>query len=591
MRIRFWGTRGSVPTPGPATVRYGGNTSCVEVRTDAGTLLVLDCGTGARALGLRLLDEARAAGGSPPTGAILIGHTHWDHIHGIPFFAPLFVPGSRWEVFGPRGLVRTIDKVLAGQMEYQYFPVGLDEVAADVRYHDLVEGVFEVGDATIRTQYLNHPALTLGFRIEADNATVVYATDHEPFDGALAAGGSPPAGSADARHADFLADADVVIHDTQYEHAGYRGKEGWGHSTMEYAVGVAAEAGVRRLVLFHHDPQRDDGGVDDLLARARALAATTGRNLDVAAAAEGSVIEVRGATPVRERPSNGVTATAVPAVEHLAVEVAVVTSDDALRATVLAAATAEGLGVRPPAGDHADGLLVVDVDDGGAGSFDAGVGVLGVTRAAIPPCSTTAITDWIVLPASIAHVRTKLRAAVLRRACRWLAAPMAPDEEHRLAALHGLGVLDTPREERFDRLVAEAREIAATPIALVTLVDAERQWFKAAAGFDAVESHRDESFCAHAILGGDVLQVPDALEDPRFADNPAVVGPSRVRFYAGVPLTLPDGSRVGTLCVADHRPRLLDQHQIEALQRLAARAVVELTARRGRGASSAARRR
>ncbi len=167
---------------------------------------------------------------------------------------------------------------------------------------------------------------------------------------------------------------------------------------------------------------------------------------------------------------------------------------------------------------------------------------------------------------------------MLRKACRWLAAPVAPDEERRLATLHGLGLLDTPREERFDRLVERAREIAATPIALVSLVDAQRQWFKATAGFDAIESHRDQSFCAHAILGSDVLQVADALEDPRFADNPVVAGPIRVRFYAGVPLALADGSRVGTLCVADHRPRLLDTQQLEALCRLADLVVAELQA-------------
>src|SRR5205085_10361120 len=123
------------------------------------------------------------------------------------------------------------------------------------------------------------------------------------------------------------------------------------------------------------------------------------------------------------------------------------------------------------------------------------------------------ITDWLVLPASIAHVRTKLRAAVLRRACRWLAAPVAPDEEQRLTALRGLGVLDTPREERFDRLVEQARQATDTPIALVTLVDAERQWFKATAGFEATESPRDESMCAHAILTPEGLQVPDTLLD------------------------------------------------------------------------------
>ena len=139
-------------------------------------------------------------------------------------------------------------------------------------------------------------------------------------------------------------------------------------------------------------------------------------------------------------------------------------------------------------------------------------------------------------------------------------------------------MLDTPREDRFDRLVEQACRIADTPIALVTLVDAERQWFKAAAGFDATESHRDESMCAHAILSAEVLQVPDALQDPRFADNPAVTGESRIRFYAGVPLALADGSLVGTLCVADHRPRLLNDRQLDELRRLAALVVTELQA-------------
>ncbi len=579
MHIRFWGTRGSVPTPGPGTVRYGGNTSCVEVRTDSGTLLVLDCGTGVRALGLQLLQDAADSGGPPPAGSILIGHTHWDHIHGLPFFAPLFVPGSRWDVFGPRGLMRNLDNVLAGQMEYQYFPIGLDEVNAEVHYHDLVEGVFEVGDATIRTQYLNHPALTLGFRIEADGATVVYASDHEPHDAALAGGTLPRLGTADARHADFLADADVVVHDTQYDAAGYAAKVGWGHSTMEYAVALAGAARVRRLVLYHHDPQRDDDGVDDLLRRARALAATDGVGLEVDAAAEGSVLEVRGAGRPRARAA-GAAATIVPAMRDLAVGVAIATSDPALEAEVGEAATAEGLEVRSLAGDLSDAVVVLDVDDDGGASrsLDRGGGVLGVTRRAIPSFSTAGITDWIVLPASIAHIRTKLRAAVLRKACRWLAAPVAPDEEHRLAALHRLRMLDTPREERFNRFVEQAREITATPIALVSLVDSHRQWFKATAGLDATESHRDESFCAHAILGPDPLQVPDALEDPRFADNPAVTGPLRVRFYAGVPLALGDGSRVGTLCVADHRPRLLDDRQLDALCRLADQVVAELQA-------------
>jgi GAF domain-containing protein len=198
-----------------------------------------------------------------------------------------------------------------------------------------------------------------------------------------------------------------------------------------------------------------------------------------------------------------------------------------------------------------------------------------VTRQAIPSVATN-ISDWLVLPCSIAHVRTKLHAAVLRRACRWLAAPVPPDEERRLAALRALQILDTSTEPRFDQLVEEARQVTETPIALVTLVDAARQWFKAHAGFDISESPRDESFCAHAILGEEILQVPDALEDDRFADNPVVAGAARVRFYAGVPLALADGSRVGTLCVADHRPRLLDDQQLAELRRLAALVVAEL---------------
>jgi GAF domain-containing protein len=204
--------------------------------------------------------------------------------------------------------------------------------------------------------------------------------------------------------------------------------------------------------------------------------------------------------------------------------------------------------------------------------------VLAVTRRALPVLAPATVTDWLVLPCSLAHVRTKLRSAALRRACRWLAAPVTPEEDARLAALRALGVLDTPAEERFDEYAEEARRIADTPIALVTLVDADRQWFKARAGFDTAETHRDLSVCAHAILGADVLQVPDALEDDRFADSPVVTGPDRLRFYAGMPVALADGSRVGTVCVADHRPRLLDDRQLAELRRLAELVAAELQA-------------
>ena len=166
MRVRFWGTRGSLAKPGPTTLRYGGNTSCVEVRTADGTLIVLDCGTGAHGLGWR----SRAPASAPLRGHLLITHTHWDHIQGFPFFAPLFVPGNEWDIYAPGGLGQQLEATLAGQMEYTYFPVTLAQCGATIRFHDLTEGSFEIGPVRVVAQYLNHPALTLGYRLEAGGA-------------------------------------------------------------------------------------------------------------------------------------------------------------------------------------------------------------------------------------------------------------------------------------------------------------------------------------------------------------------------------------------------------------------------------------
>ena len=180
-------------------------------------------------------------------------------------------------------------------------------------------------------------------------------------------------------------------------------------------------------------------------------------------------------------------------------------------------------------------------------------------------------------PFSAVYVRTKLHASLLRRACRWQTAPLPPDEDRRLRALHDLRVLDTPPEARFDRYTEQASALLDMPVALVSLVDTDRQWFKSAHGIDIAETPRDLSFCAHAILDSRVVfQVPDALDDRRFADNPAVSDDPRVRFYAGAPLELADGSTVGTLCVIDFRPRLLDAGQLDDLRRLARLVVDEL---------------
>src|SRR5215475_7121124 len=285
MRTRFYGTRGSIPTPGPDTVRYGGNTSCVQVRSNGGTLILLDMGTGAAVLGRELM-----ARGEKVRGHILIGHTHWDHIQGLPFFAPLFVPGNEWDIYAPRGLQHSVQETLAGQMQHTYFPVDLEQLGATIRYHELVEGEFRVGDVGVHARYLNHTALTLGYRLECDGVALAYACDHEPHARGLADGAHEVTGP-DEEHASFLRQADLVLHDAQYLAKEYPSKVGWGHSTVEYAVSVARFAEAKRLALTHHDPARTDSDIDAVL---ETLRNRKDLPLEIFAAAEGQEIELVG---------------------------------------------------------------------------------------------------------------------------------------------------------------------------------------------------------------------------------------------------------------------------------------------------------
>ena len=293
MHIKFWGTRGSIPTPGPSTVRYGGNTSCIELRTDDGTLFILDCGTGLRQLGLKLLQEP------PPTvGNILLSHTHWDHTQGFAFFDPAFQKGNNFTIYAVSGVDRTLAEVLAGQMDYSYFPIALDELETTLDFKEVGEETFNVGDVQIRTQFLNHTILTLGFRITSGGTSIVYVADHEPFSTNLyRAGAENPTPediihAGDRRHVEYLSGADLVIHDAQYTDAEYLDKRNWGHSTVGYVIDVAIAAKVRQVLLSHHDPEHNDDFLDALRKHCRDRVRALGSNLEVDLAAEGLEIHL-----------------------------------------------------------------------------------------------------------------------------------------------------------------------------------------------------------------------------------------------------------------------------------------------------------
>jgi CheY-like chemotaxis protein/phosphoribosyl 1,2-cyclic phosphodiesterase len=303
--------------------------------------VILDCGTGARELGRDL-----AARLNPIQGHLLIGHTHWDHIQGFPFFAPLFNSDNTWNIYAPGGRGRQIEACLAGQMAYEYFPITLQALHADVRLHELQEGVFDLGSIRVTTQYLNHPALTLGYRLEADGAILVYATDHEPHSlhPHTALPGEMPIHHEDRRHIQFLEGADLVIHDAQYVLDEFPAKAGWGHAPMERVVDYAMLAQAKQLALFHHDPDRDDETLDRLaeVAQTRAHAGLT--SLQVLAAAEGQVIKLGAECPLPRSPlAHGASALLArsPRVPHTVLVV-----DDDPDMVMLLKATLEAEGVR-----------------------------------------------------------------------------------------------------------------------------------------------------------------------------------------------------------------------------------------------------
>jgi len=437
LQVRFWGTRGSIATPGPATIHFGGNTSCVELTTDAGETLILDCGTGARPLGAELMTRQP----QPLHVSILIGHTHWDHIQGFPFFAPVFVPGNQIDVYAPDGGNKSLHHVLAGQMEFTYFPVELDQLPAAINYHVLQEGTYDIGSVKLTTQYLNHPAATLGYRVECDQARVVYLIDHEPFTELLWRSDAEPGRVesilhvGDRRHAEFMAGADLVIHDAQYTPEEYRVKKNWGHSPFDYAVEIAAAAGVRRLALTHHDPAHDDEQIGELERHARDVATRCGSAMEVFCAYEGCALDVRpdGTADQRQMPAAQV---AIPATPHLLL----VDDNDDLRRLAAEFLVREGFQVREAndgtvaikrLDEGVPDLVVLDLDMPRLGGLEvlqvirsrpeaAHVPVLILTGSAdessIRDGFDAGATDYLLKPFSTPQLIARVRACLARAA-------------------------------------------------------------------------------------------------------------------------------------------------------------------------------
>ncbi|HTA18488.1 MAG TPA: MBL fold metallo-hydrolase, partial [Polyangia bacterium] len=284
MKVKFWGVRGSLPVPGRKTERYGGNTSCVEVRSDSGTRVVVDAGTGIRKLGKELVAED--AGKSEVH--LLISHTHWDHIQGLPFFSPLYQKGNRLCVYARKRDDLHLRAVFASQTDDPYFPIPFEEAKADIAFSELSDSAkFEIADVQVACARLNHPYIATAYRLTVDDASVVYVSDTAPFSDILFEDqfvAQPPGPGAELPVADrqklarmregivrLCEGADLVVYDTMFTPDDYKRIPHFGHSRPSDALQICREAGARQLALFHHAPERSDAEVDAILADAQAL--------------------------------------------------------------------------------------------------------------------------------------------------------------------------------------------------------------------------------------------------------------------------------------------------------------------------------
>jgi phosphoribosyl 1,2-cyclic phosphodiesterase len=278
MKVTLWGTRGSQAAPGPETVRYGGNTSCVEIEVRAETRVVLDAGTGLRRFGATLPAEVRRVD-------LLLTHLHMDHIQGLGFFEPLFRPDFEVHIWGPGSATAELRRRLSRYMSPPLFPVRLPELPCALHVHDLREGCVEVPGMTVHTALVCHPGPTVGYRLEATNASLVYLPDHEPVLACEGFAKSPQWCSG----FDLADGVDVLIHDAQYNDSEYLQRIGWGHSTLRHAVDFAQLANAKRLMPFHYDPSHDDRTLDAHFAR------ITSDTVAIVPATEGETFHVEDA--------------------------------------------------------------------------------------------------------------------------------------------------------------------------------------------------------------------------------------------------------------------------------------------------------
>lgn len=265
MKVKFWGVRGSIASPGPSTVRYGGNTTCIEIRTDQNELIIIDAGTGIFPLSQSLLNEL------PVIANVLITHSHWDHIQGLPFFIPNFIPGNTLRLHGAFDPVsgKGIEQVMSVQLQYSYFPVREAEMKARIEYITLApEQSIQIGSARVTPFLMNHPVINFGYRIEANGKSIFFTGDHEPPLNIYEPGDSDYneyQSFVDAKSADIhraMAGVDVLIADCSYTSAEYPAKKGWGHGTFHTSIEYAKKAGAKVLFCTHHEPTRSDDALD-----------------------------------------------------------------------------------------------------------------------------------------------------------------------------------------------------------------------------------------------------------------------------------------------------------------------------------------